>query len=56
MNILENNDEIKSHIFDDYKEAIKKTDEATADVLSKKIKGFQFFQEEHSKRFKITKR
>ncbi len=56
MNVLDNNDKVKSFTFDDLKEAAKKVDEATANVLLKKIKGFQFFQEKHSNRFKITKK
>jgi len=56
MNILENDDTIKNMIFDDYKEATKKADEALSDVFNKKIKGFQFFQEQHKNRFKITKK
>lgn len=56
MNVLDNNDKVKSFTFDDFVEAAKKVDEAIAHVLAKKIKGFQFFQEKHANRFKITKK
>ena len=56
MNVLENDDSVKNMKFEDLVEAAKKADEAIANVLAKKIKGFQFFQEQHANRFKITKR
>jgi len=56
MNVLENDDKIKNMIFEDYIEAAKKAEKAVVDVWEKKIKGFQFFQEQHANRFKITKK
>ena len=56
MNVLKNDDTVKSFTFDDFDKAAKKAEEAVANVLAKKIKGFQFFQEKHANRFKITKR
>ena len=56
MNVLENDNTVTSKLFDDCNKALKEVDERVTQVFEQRIKGFQFFQEEHAKRFKITQR